>query len=51
MSSEREDPPYRKRAREPHLITPKELNNLRDLHLPKQQADLLASRLQAWNLL
>lgn len=36
----------------PHLITQSELNDLiRDLHLSKSKAELLASRLQQWNLL
>jgi hypothetical protein len=37
---------------EPHLITQPELNDLvRDLNLSKNQAELLGSRLQGWNLL
>jgi hypothetical protein len=37
---------------EPHKITEIELNDLiRDLELPKNKAELLASRLQQWNLL
>lgn len=36
----------------PHLITQSKLNDLvRDLSLTKQQSELLASRLQEWNLL
>lgn len=36
----------------PHLINQEELNDLvRDLSLSKQQAELLGSRLQQWNLL
>lgn len=36
----------------PHLIEQNELNDLvRDLHLSKYKAELLASRLQEWNLL
>lgn len=36
----------------PHLIEQPELNDLiRDLGLPKEKAELLASRLQQWNLL
>jgi hypothetical protein len=35
-----------------HIITAGELNDLvRDLHLTKNQSELLASRLQGWNLL
>ena len=35
-----------------HKITEGELNDLiRDLELPKNKAELLASRLQQWNLL
>jgi hypothetical protein len=37
---------------EPHRITQNELNNLvRDLKLPKDKAELLASILEQWNLL
>ena len=37
---------------EPHLINESELNDLvRDLDLPKGKAELLASRLEQWNLL
>ncbi|KDR22943.1 hypothetical protein L798_00777, partial [Zootermopsis nevadensis] len=37
---------------EPHKITESELNDLiRDLELPMNKAELLASRLQQWNLL
>lgn len=37
---------------EPHLIEQSELNDLvRDLSLPKDKAELLASRLQQWHLL
>ena len=36
----------------PHLLTQGELNDLvRDLNLPKKQAELLGSRLRGWNLL
>ena len=39
-------------SNKPHLITQSELNDLvRDLHLPKNKAELLGSRLQQWNLL
>jgi hypothetical protein len=37
---------------EPHRVTQNELNQLvRDMELPKGKAELLASRLQQWNLL
>jgi hypothetical protein len=37
---------------EPHRITQNKLNDcVRDLELPKGKAELLASRLQQWNLL
>lgn len=46
------DPTYMPPSSEPHLIKQNELNNLaRDLGLSKQQAELLGSRLQEWNLL
>jgi hypothetical protein len=36
----------------PHVLTPKYFNELfRDVNLSKKQADLLGSRLKAWNLL
>ena len=39
-------------AREPHLLTQGDLNDLvRDLDLSKKQAELLGSRLKSWNLL
>jgi len=38
-------------SNDPHLISQRELNDLvRDLNLSKQQSELLASRLQQWNL-
>ena len=38
-------------SNDPHLISQTELNDLvRDLNLSKQQSELLASRLQQWNL-
>jgi hypothetical protein len=37
---------------EPHRIIQNELNDLvRDLEIPKGKSELLASRLQQWNLL
>ena len=49
---EDEDPDYTEKATEPQLISQSKLNDLiRDLHLSKSQAELLASRLQEWNLL
>lgn len=39
-------------SKEPHLLTQPDLNDLvRDLNLTKEQAELLGSRLQGWNLL
>ncbi|KAH9631060.1 hypothetical protein HF086_015045 [Spodoptera exigua] len=39
-------------AKEPHLITQGDLNDLvRDLNLSKKQSELLGSRLKEWNLL
>lgn len=44
--------PQSESEKKPHLITQHELNDLvRDLTLTKQQSELLASRLQEWNLL
>jgi len=34
-----------------HKITEGELNDIRDLELPKNKAEMLASKLQQWNLL
>lgn len=50
---ERRDPDFLESTNtEPHLINQSELNDLvRDLHLSKNQAELLASRLKGWNLL
>lgn len=46
------DPSYAPTLSEPHLVKQNELNDLvRDLGLSKQQAELLGSRLQEWNLL
>ena len=40
-----------KSGNEPHWITQEDLNDLaRDLYLPKQQSELLASRLKQWNV-
>lgn len=46
------DPSYVPPSSEPQLVTQNKLNDLvRDLGLSKQQAELLGSRLQEWNLL
>lgn len=48
-----EDPEFEpSTSSNPHLISQAELNDLvRDLDLSKNQAELLGSRLQGWNLL
>jgi hypothetical protein len=53
MEQDISDPDFQPSAsNEPHLISQSELNDLvRDLNLPKSQAELLGSRLQGWNLL
>lgn len=49
--SDRHDPSFEV-SNEPHLLTQGDLNDLvRDLHLSKNQAELLGSRLKGWNLL
>ena len=50
-SSDRHDPSF-EISNEPHLLTQGDLNDLvRDLHLSKNQAELLGSQLKGWNLL
>lgn len=49
---EEEDPDCTEKSKEPQLVSQTKLNDLvRDLHLSKSQAELLASRLQEWKLL